>query len=247
MPTTQTPQPLTVSQLVRADYRLADVFKKWGINYCCGGNLPLDEVCRMQGLDKAKVDSDVQATQQTTTLSRALAFEEWPVDFLVEYVVNIHHMYIKTTGSKLQQTFESFARGHEKKYPYLQEVYGIFKKLLETATGQLQYEEEVLFPYIKQVNNALKRKESYGPLFVRTMHKSMLETTSRAQQQTLLLLTSLRDATKHYQFPEEACTNHQVIYHKLQEFDADLVQHKHLENNILFPKLVQMESELLQS
>jgi len=237
----------TVSQLVRADYRLADVFKKWGINYCCGGNLPLDEVCRMLGLDKAKVDGDIQAARQTTTLSRALAFEEWPVDFLVEYVVNIHHTYIKIIGAKLLQAFEAFVKGHEKKYPYLQEVYGIFKKLLETATEQLQYEEEVLFPYIKQVNNALKRKESYGALFVRTMRKSVVETTTKAQQLTLLLLTSLRDATNHYQFPEEVCTNHQVMYHKLQEFDADLVQHKHLENNILFPKLLQMESELLQS
>ena len=247
MPTTQTPQPPTVSQLVRADYRLADVFKKWGINYCCGGNLSLDEACRIQGLDKAKIDGDIQAACQTSTSSRVLAFEEWPVDFLVEYIVNIHHTYIKTTGPRLLQAFEAFAKGHEKKYPYLQEVYGLFKKLLAAATGQLQYEEDVLFPYIKQVNNALKRKESYGALFVRTMHKSMLETTASAQQQTLLLLTSLRDVTNHYQFPEKACTNHQVIYHKLQEFDNDLVQHKHLESNILFPKLVQMESELLQS
>jgi regulator of cell morphogenesis and NO signaling len=247
----QIKQPLTVSELVRADYRLADVFKKWGINYCCGGNLPLSEVCRLQDLDIRKVETAMHSAKQTQGLSRALAFDEWPVDFLVEYIINIHHVYIKTTGPKLLQVFETFVKGHEKKYPYLQEVYGLFQRLLASTTEQLKYEEDVLFPYIKQVNNALKRKESYGPIFVRTMHKSMvettMETTKKEQQQTLFLLTSLRDVTKQYQFAKDACTNHQVIYHKLKEYDADLVQHKHLEQNILFPKLLQMENELLQA
>lgn len=244
--TMQTQQPPTVSELVRADYRLADVFKKWRINYCCGGNLPLEDVCRLQGLDKREIEVAIQQAQQPLLLSNAVSAEEWPVDFLIEYIVYVHHAYIKKTAPALQESLALFVEGHKQKYPYLVPVYGLFKKLAAAVTEQLQHEEEVIFPYLKQVHNALKRKESYGPLFVRTMRKSVAETTDKAQQQMLLLLTNLRDATHHYKFPEAACTTHQVLYHKLQEFDANLVLHKHLENNILFPKVAHMEKELLQ-
>jgi regulator of cell morphogenesis and NO signaling len=242
----QTQQPLTVSELVRADYRLADVFKKWRINYCCGGNLPLDEVCRLQGLDSKKLESDMQQARQTIQLSNALSYEEWPVDFLADYIVHVHHAYIKKVVPRLQESIASFVGGHRKKYPYLVQVQELFEKLTATADEQLQHEEEVIFPYFKQLHNAVKRKESYGPLFVRTMRKSVAETAGKAQQQMLHLLTRLREATNNYQYSEAACTAHQVLYHKLKEFDADLVQHKHLENNVLFPKVEQMELELLQ-
>lgn len=241
----QTQQPPTVSDLVRADYRLADVFKKWRINYCCGGNLPLDEVCRLQGLDKKEVETEMRQAQQTVLLSNAVSFEEWPVDFLVDYIVHIHHAYIRKAVPKLEESMDGYVPGHKQKYPHLVLVHEVFKKLAAAVTAQLEHEEQVVFPYLKQVHNALKRKESYGPLFVRTMRKSVIETAGKAQQ-TLPLLTSLRDATDHYQFAENACTNHQVLYHKLKAFDADLVQHKHLENNILFPKVAHIEMDLLQ-
>jgi regulator of cell morphogenesis and NO signaling len=242
----QTQEPLTVSQLVRADYRLADVFKKWRINYCCGGNLPLEEACRLQGVDQTGVEADMKQAQQTILLPNALSFDEWPVDFLVEYIVYVHHAYIKKVTPRLLESLISYVEGHKKKYPDLVHVQALFEKLAAAATEQLQHEEEVIFPYLKQISNALKRKETYGPLFVRTMRKSVVETTGKAQQQLLHLLTGLREATHNYQFPDSACTNYQVLYHKFKEYDADLVQHKHLENNILFPKVAQMEKELLQ-
>lgn len=240
----QTANPPTVSQLVRADYRLADVFKKWGINYCCGGQQPLDHVCRLQGLDQAEVESDMQQAQQTVVLSNAVSFDAWPVDFLTDYIVHVHHAYIKTVATSLEQSFAQFAQGHQKKYPSLSTVHGLFKKLVVLLNEQMPYEEEVLFPYIKQVHNAFRRNESYGSLFVRTLHKPFNETTGKAQQQTQLVLTELRKATQHYHFPADACTNYQVYYHKLNEFDADLVQHNHLEHKVLFPKVVQMEQAL---
>jgi regulator of cell morphogenesis and NO signaling len=241
----QTNQSPTVSDLVRADYRLADVFKKWNINYCCGGNEPLDQVCQLQGLDLLKVEQDMQASRQAMFRSNAVSFDSWPVDFLADYIVHVHHAYIKAVAPELEQTFAAFVQGHQKKYPYLTNVHGVLKKLIAMLLEQVQHQEDVIFPYIKQVNNAFKRKESYGQLFVRTLHKSLRETTGKAQQQTLSALTNLRNATQQYQFPDTVCTKHQVFYHKLKELDADVVQHKHLEHTILFPKVVQMEQELL--
>lgn len=237
----------TVCEMVRSDYRLADVFKKWGINYCCGGNQTIAEACQRQGLDLTKLENELQTVQQGNSLLRALPFAEWPVDFLVDYITYVHHQYLKTTGPKLEHALAAFVKGHDAKYPHLREVHGLLKKLLTVATEQMQYEEETLFPYIRQVYNAVKRNESYGPLLIRTMRKSLAEETATLQPQLLHLLDELRSATHQYQFAPDACTNHQVLYHKLQEFDTDLVQHNHLENNILLPEVLRLETELLQA
>lgn len=236
----------TVSQMVREDYRLADVFKKWGINYCCGGNVALEEVCRLQHLDAGEVQADIQKATQTFNISSALRFDEWSVDFLVDYITNVHHAYLKQVMPALQQQVLSFIDGHKKKYPYLATVLEAFEALKEEVMEHTQKEEESIFPYFKQISNTYNRKESYGALFVRTLSKPFDQVESVEHKRIAALLTALRHATNNYTFDTNVCTNHQVIYHKLQELDADLVQHKHLENNILFPKVRIMEKELLQ-
>lgn len=236
----------TVSDIVRKDYRTADVFKKWGVNYCCGGNLPLDQVCLTLNLDQEKIETELKSATQNVQLPNALSFDEWPFDFLVDYIVHVHHGYVKIAGPKLNQLLTQFVEGHKTKYPYLVDVQYSFDRLLTDLTEHLAKEEQVIFPYIKQVNNSFIHQASYGALFVRTLQKSLTHVIEVEHQNIANLLTALRSATNNYTFNEKACTNHQVIYHKLKEFDADIMQHKHLENNILFPKAMQMEKELLQ-
>ena len=78
------------------------------------------------------------------------------------------------------------------------------------------------------------------------MSRPLTDTIQNEHNRILLHLTQLREAACHYSFAPDTCTNYQVLYNKLKEFDADLVQHKHLENNILFPKALEMEKSLLQ-
>ncbi|MBD0350364.1 MAG: DUF542 domain-containing protein [Flavisolibacter sp.] len=240
-----TTKPATVSEMVRSDYRTADVFKKWGINYCCGGNLPLEEVCQLQQLDKAAVEKDLKKATQSIAISNNLRFDEWPVDFLVDYISYVHHAYLKETVPSLTQNLHSFIQGHKKKFPDLEQVEEVFTDLKEELMEHVEKEDSTIFPYLKQISNTYKRKEIYGSLFVRTMSKPLTQVVESEHRRIAILLTQLREVTNHYHFPNHACTNHQVIYHKLREFDADLVQHKHLENNILFPKAMAMEKELL--
>ena len=109
-----------------------------------------------------------------------------------------------------------------------------------------QKEEESIFPYVKQIANTYDRREVYGKLFVRTMRQPLMDVVKQEHNRISHLLQALREKTAHYTFAETACTNHQVLYHKLREFDADMVQHKHLENNILYPRALAMEKSLLQ-
>src|SRR5215218_5661378 len=93
----------TVSQIVRTDYRTADVFKKWGINFCCGGNLPLEEACAAKNIALPAIEEDLQAATKTVQLSNSLHFSDWPVFFLVDYILYVHHAYVKHTIPSLRK------------------------------------------------------------------------------------------------------------------------------------------------
>jgi regulator of cell morphogenesis and NO signaling len=133
---------------------------------------------------------------------------------------------------------------HGKKYPELSEISKTFEQLSEKLLIHNRHEETTTFPYLKHLDSAFRKGESYAQLFVRTLKKPF--TNIREEHTEIgILLNKLKELTGNYHFGEEACTNHQVIYRKLQEFHNDLVQHKHLENNILFPRATEIERLLL--
>lgn len=234
-----------IQDIVRRDYRTADVFTKWGINYCCGVDHNLQQICDLQKLDIAEVTSDLDRATHTISISNTVNFKEWPIDFLVDYIQNIHHAYLKETIPGLKTSLKDFVEGHRQKHPYLIHVEETFNDLADEILEHTVHEEESIFPYIKQISSTYKRKEVYGSLFVRTMGKPLNKIVESEHRRISVLLYQLRSETNNYNFNAEACTNHQVIYHKLKELDRDLVQHKYLENNILFPEAMKMEQELL--
>jgi regulator of cell morphogenesis and NO signaling len=235
----------TVSEIVRSDYRTAEVFKKYGINYCCSGLVRLEEACSVRQLDYIQILDELRSVTRNIYILNTLRFSEWKLDFLIDYLINVHHAYLKQVVPALEAALVSFIDGHKKKYPELERVLALFKDLTIMLMAHSRHEEEIIFPYIKQIENTYRRKETYGNLFVRTLRKP-LSNISREHNEISILLMEMQSITNNYQFPENACTNHQVIYHRLHEFHDDMVQHKHLENNILFPRAIEMESKLLQ-
>ncbi|MFL5739135.1 MAG: DUF542 domain-containing protein [Flavisolibacter sp.] len=235
----------TVSEIVRADYRTADVFKKHGINYCCTGNVQLREACRLKSLDYSDLVEELGLATRNIHLSTNLQFSQWKMDFLIEYIINVHHAYLKLTLPHLETSLLLFIEGHRKKYPELEEVLDIFHELSGLLELHLLHEEEIIFPYIKQIENTYRRKEVYGHLFVRTLRKPL---SNIEKEHSIIsgMLMRIQEITNDYHFPSDACTNHQVIYRKLREFHDDMAQHKHLENNVLFPRAIEMEKELLE-
>lgn len=235
-----------VSEIVRDNYRTADVFKRLGINYCCGGNISLEEACTNKGINLHEVETALQPAFSSTPLTGSIQYADWKMDFLIDYLVNIHHAYLKMTLPPLTEAFTSYVDGHTKKYPNLAKVLRVYKELEEKVQQHNHVEETSIFPYLKQMINAYNRKETYGALFVKTMRKPLQRIIEKEYQQITELLLQLRTATDNYNIPEGNCTNYGVFMSKLAELDNDLVQHKHLENNILFPKVLEMENELLQ-
>lgn len=240
---TQTSQ--TVSQIVRDDYRTAEVFKRFGINYCCGGHVPLEQACAARNVDVEALTKELDRATRNISLPNNLQYNNWKVDFLIDYIVNVHHAYLRDSLPPMEANLLSFVDSHRKQHPELERVMEVFCELSALLLQACDQEEETLFPYIKQIDNTFRRRETYGSLFVKTLRKP-LGTPGREQEQVSRLLAELRELTNQYTFSEKACTNHRVVFSKLREFDQDLVQHKHLENNVLLPRAVEMERQLLQ-
>ncbi len=235
-----------VSDIVSHDYRTADVFRKYEIEYCCGGKWSLDAVCMMKGLNIEVLKKDLEQAIRNIHISNSLRFDEWRIDFLTDYIVNVHHHYMKQTMPEIKKMLRAFAEEHSKKYLYLTELENAFLQLNKEVFPHMKQEEEILFPYIKQIYHAYNSKESYASLLVRTLRKPVEEVMLKEHESAIKHIQKMRSLTQDYTTPEKACISHRVCFLKLKELDNDLSQHIHLENNILFPKAIAIEKELLK-
>jgi regulator of cell morphogenesis and NO signaling len=236
---------MTIAEIVRSDYRTADVFKKHNINYCCGGQVSLQVACNLANMEYGIIAQELEEAKRNIQLPNNLQFNQWKTEFLVDYIVNVHHAYLKELLPLLRLQLNDFVNGHKKKYPQLESIVETFNELSAILEAHIRHEEDIIFPYIKQIDAAHRRKEPYANLFVRTLRKP-LGTLEREHASISALMKKLILQSNNFAFPENACTNHQVIYHKLREFHDDMVQHKHLENNILIPRATEIENELLR-
>jgi regulator of cell morphogenesis and NO signaling len=234
-----------VTDVVTKDYRTAAVFRKYGIDYCCGGKFPLDKSCLLRGLDVQDLIKDLENAIQHFPVSDSIKFTEWNLDFLMDYIMHIHHEYLKTTLPLLAVSLREFVEKHRIKYSYLPELQNIFEKLVNEMLPYLTQEEKIIFPYIRRMEYAYNSKETYAGLMVRTLSKPVEEVMKHNHDAIAKYLSQLRKLTNNYTPPENACTNHKVNFSMLREMDYDLLQHLHLENDILFPKAIAMENELL--
>jgi regulator of cell morphogenesis and NO signaling len=176
-----------------------------------------------------------------------LNFEEWDLGFLMDYIIHIHHDYIKKALPLLIESLKHFAEGHRKKFAYLDELISLVSDLNREMLPHNAREEESVFPYIRKIKHAYENKEPYAGLLVRTLSKPMRDMMKHDHNMVVEFLMRIRELTNNYALPPQACTNHKVNFQLLKEMDDDLMQHLRLETQILFPKAIQMERELLQS
>ena len=234
-----------VTDIVVHDYRTADVFRKYDIDFCCGGKWPLDIVCQNKNLATEEVIRELQKIVRQSPSNAAIDFDSWDIDFLVDYIYNVHHRYLKRALLETKEQVNRFLDEHRKKFPELEEIETIMNQFMKEFPPHMKQEEEIFFPYIKQIHHAYKHRESYARLLIRTLRKPIEEVMLKEHETTGSTLHRLRRITNNYTPPEKACITHKITFAKLKELDKDLVQHIHLESNILFPKAIKMEQELL--
>lgn len=235
-----------ITDIVAEDYRTSYVFQKYNIDYCCGGKLPLRVVCEQRSLNTEEIKKELEEAMRVIQLSSSINFSNWHVDFLIDYIVNVHHTYLTVNLPEICQTIERFVNGHSLKYPQLKELTTCIHALRDEILPHVQEENQIIFPYIKQIVHAYESKETYASLLVRTLRKPVENLMQHEHEYIRKYIHKIRAVTNNYTPPTSCCITHKVAFLKLKELDSDLIQHIHLENNILFPKAIRMEKELLE-
>ena len=231
----------TVGQLAAKDIRKAEVFKKYGIDFCCGGKKTLKQVCDEKGLNYTSVEAELNNTSQAP--APAMDYSRWDADFLADYIYNQHHKYYYTEEPTISGLMEKVADHHGSPENNLHELRVLYRTLRQELHTHFLKEERVVFPFIKALVTA-KNTGNMQPLQDQPSLTEPVQIMESDHEAAGEILDQMKEMTNNYTPPAYACNSYQYLFKKLKELDEDLHQHIHLENNLLFSKALAIEKEL---
>lgn len=229
-----------IGEMVAEDFRTAAVFKKYGIDFCCRGGRTIEEACKSKLIDTKKIYQELE--NLPTKTDNSIDFKSWPLDLLTEYVEKTHHLYVEEKTPILLAFLDKLCKVHGERHPELYEINKLFNETAKELSAHLKKEELILFPFIKKMANA-KRKGTtleHAPFGTVENPVHMMEHEHTTEGDRFAKIAKL---TNDYNPPADACNTYRVAFAMLQDFENDLHTHIHIENNILFPKSIQLEKE----
>jgi regulator of cell morphogenesis and NO signaling len=232
----------TVRELATEIPNATRTFEKLGIDYCCGGTRSLSDACVHA---RVAVEDVLRALEQGTSFHQTT--EAAPPDFtaaslgdLVDHILTTHHAYVKQEIPRIHQLLNKVVSVHGKNHVELGQIQHTFQGLSAELTSHMMKEEQILFPYIVVLEKASDtgRPAPSSPFGSVGNPVHMMELEHDSAGAALKEISSL---TSGYTPPEDACFSYKTLFAALKEFETDLHQHIHLENNILFPRAIELE------
>lgn len=216
------------------------VFEQFGIDYCCGGRKPLAEACAAGNLEVETVIAALEAAAKTSDLES----EDWAgksLESLSSHIIVTHHAYVKRELPRLGMLAQKVVDRHGSTKTELPVIAATMAQLDEEFTQHQTKEEEVLFPYIASLERALANGTAKPHSYFGTVANPIAMMT-REHDAAGALVAEIRRLSHNFTTPEDACPTFHAFYDGLKEFEQDLHQHIHLENNFLFPRAIEMEA-----
>jgi len=235
----ETIEGITVGQLAAQDYKKVEVFKKYGVDFCCGGKKTLSKVCKDKGIDQAQLEKELHLAEISTRLP-SQDFNNWDPGFLADYIVQSHHKYVIKAMPLIFEYTQRVAKVHGTEHPETVKAASIFVEIMNELNRHMLKEENILFPYIKQLSEQSKSGKTGMQSPFGTV-ENPIHMMEHEHDTVGEMMQEIRKTTSDYKLPADACNSFRYAYAKLQEFEEDLHQHIHLENNILFPKAIDLE------
>jgi regulator of cell morphogenesis and NO signaling len=230
----------SVRDIVLRDFRAAMVFHRHGINFCCGGNVPLWSACRDRQVPEDEVLDDLaRACGEPDPVTPR--FAEWEPETLIAYIVGAHHAYLRAALPAVAAHTQRLAASHGERQPELREVADLVETLVAELTSHMAKEENILFPYIVATADAVRRGRP-RPVAPFGRIDSPLRILEAEHEVAGAAMDRIRTLTDGFTPPADACTTHRVCLQELDALQRDLRTHVHLENNLLFPRARRLAS-----
>jgi regulator of cell morphogenesis and NO signaling len=236
------PDPVNLDTPVR-DFVLAmpaaaRVFEAFGIDYCCGGSQTLSQACRAANRPVEELSA---ALRNLDSLPSDKDWRNAPLAELAQHIVDRHHSFTRAELARITSLIAKVVSVHSANHPELARLQSIFAGLSEELTMHMIKEEKVLFPYVAEMEEAARvKRRPPAPMFGTVQNPvaaMMMEHEATGQA-----FDKMREITGDYAVPPDGCASYQALYQALPAFAIDVHQHIHLENNILFPRSVELES-----
>lgn len=235
----------SILDIVEENFHTAAVFEKYGISFYDGDNKnTLRHVCMERNLDFEKIEEELLDVSTTCLISQKLPFSRWRLEFLMDYIKHVHHDYAAIVIPELEAGAGEMIEACAEKHPFLSSLATSLRRLKTSILAHNLQEEEIIFPYIRQLENLAEKNDGVGFLFVRTLRKP-LESIRNGHEIIDRLLGEISKLTNDFTMPDMACTRVRVFFRQLKELQYKLLEHKYLENNILFPRALNLEKRLL--
>ncbi len=231
----------TVRELALENPAATRVFERLGIDYCCGGNKSLEQACRAASLPMEEVLASLETARQSAgVVHESRNWKTEPLADLIAYIKNTHHRYTRDEIARLGPLLDKVCSVHGNNHGELLEIRATFRNLAQELAMHMMKEEMLLFPYVMKMEEAAIQNEPVLPHSFGSV-RNPVSMMQHEHDSAGKALHSMREASGGYATPPDACISYRTLYKALAEFEADMHQHIHLENNILFPRAIAME------
>jgi len=225
----------SIASLVLENHEVVPVLEKYNIDFCCRGKMNLKEACKEKGIDLSDVLKDIKSMEAAET-DKKMPFSETTETQVVNHIVTTHHHYVKNAMPVIAGHLEKVALKHGASFPEMVSVKELFDVIHKDMEEHMKKEEAILFPRILEIEKS-RRHEKLFPVEYISGPIAMLE---HEHENAGDIMFGIRNLTHYYAVPPGACTTFRICLSELREFEEDLHEHVHLENNILFPKALQL-------
>lgn len=219
------------------------IFEEFKIDYCCGGRKPFIEACQNVGANPEIVMQKIEDVIESNEYKEFEWLAESTLIDLIAYIIETHHTFTRDEIFNLTPLMAKVSNRHGENHQELLELEKVFNELCDDLGPHLDKEEQVLFPFIEKLERAITKSISFPFSCFGTVNNPvrmmMMEHDTAGD-----LLKKMREITNDYTLPEGACMSYTALFNRLEAFEKDLHQHIHLENNLLFPKAIELEEKV---
>ncbi len=231
-----------IGELVAHDIQHAKTLQTHHIDFCCGGERLLSEVCQEKGLDFEEIKQQLKS-DYTTVAAPTFQFANWSLDLMIDYLVKYHHHYIRSQGPVSYQLLEKVHQVHGPNHPELKLVKELFYNSLVDLHQHLDKEEQILFVFIRKLIAAEAQQQPLPEFHCGSIENPIGVMMSEHQNEGILH-EKIAQLTHNYTPPADACTSYKLALQLLKEFEQNLHIHIHVENNLLFPRAIALQEKL---